>query len=72
MKIIPWLSAASLALVGMAFAQDSNTLTVEGEQFVSETAAPAHMENVSTIYSGWRFRTPETQALQIDDFETRQ
>lgn len=69
MKIIPWMSAASLALAGMAFAQDSNTLTVEGDELVSETAAPEHMEYVSTIYSGWRFRTPETQALQIDDFE---
>ena len=36
---------------------------------VTETAAPAHMENFDTIYSGWRFRTDETQALQIDDFD---
>ncbi|MEO0918536.1 MAG: sulfur oxidation c-type cytochrome SoxA [Pseudomonadota bacterium] len=69
MKIIPWMAAATLGFASVAVAQDSNTLVVEGEEMVSETAAPAHLENISTIYSGWRFRTPETQALQIDDFE---
>lgn len=69
MKIIPWMSAATIALAGMATAQDSNTLVVEGEEFISEAAAPAYLENLSTIYSGWRFRTPETQSLQMDDFE---
>lgn len=65
----------SLALVGLmmtgttALAQDNSTLSIEGETLVTETAAPAHLEGVSTIYSGWRFRTPETQALQIDDFD---
>jgi sulfur-oxidizing protein SoxA len=36
---------------------------------ITESAAPAHMENVDTIYSGWRFRTDDTQALQLDDFD---
>ncbi len=61
--------AAALAIPGVAAAQDSNTLTVEGQPMVTEVAAPDHMENMSTIYSGWRFRTPETQSLQMDDFE---
>ena len=57
-------------IAGGAWAQDSSTLTVEGEEILTETAAPAHLDGVfSTIYSGWRFRTPETQALQTDDFE---
>ena len=52
-----------------AVAQDDNALYVEGEKFVTETAAPDHVDGLRTIYSGWRFRTPETQALQMDDFE---
>lgn len=69
MKLRTLLVAAGLLVSGNVYAQDSNTLTVEGQVFVSETKAPEHLENLDTIYSGWRFRTPETQALQIDDFE---
>ena len=69
MKIIPLMSAALIGLGGAALAQDSSTLIVEGETLVTETTAPAHVEAFSTIYSGWRFRTPETQALQTDDFD---
>ena len=45
------------------------SLEIDGESFVTEAAAPAHMENVDTIYSGWVFRTDETQTLQLDDFD---
>ncbi|MEQ9261322.1 MAG: sulfur oxidation c-type cytochrome SoxA [Roseovarius sp.] len=49
---------------------DEDELVVNGEiEMVTEAAAPAHMENIDTIYSGWRFRSDETQALQMDDFE---
>ena len=63
--------AAVLAVfaASAASAQDDNALSIDGLEIVTETAAPAHLENVDTIYSGWRFRTPETQALQTDDFE---
>ncbi len=50
-------------------AQDSNRLSIDGTSIVTEAAAPAHMENVDTIYSGWRFRSMETQALEMDDFD---
>ncbi|MFK7881799.1 MAG: sulfur oxidation c-type cytochrome SoxA [Roseobacter sp.] len=63
------MAATIIGVSGAAWAQDNNSLTVEGEPILTETAAPAHLENVSTIYSGWRFRTPETQALQTDDFD---
>ncbi|MEP1198804.1 sulfur oxidation c-type cytochrome SoxA [Tateyamaria sp.] len=69
MNLKPWMAAAFIGMAGAAFAQDDNTLSIDGETFVTETAAPSHLENLSTIYSGWRFRTPETQALQIDDFD---
>jgi sulfur-oxidizing protein SoxA len=69
MYIKPVMAAAIIGLAGVAAAQDDNSLTIEGQAMVTETAAPAHMEGMSTIYSGWRFRTPETQALQMDDFD---
>ncbi|WP_108839322.1 sulfur oxidation c-type cytochrome SoxA [Tateyamaria sp. Alg231-49] len=69
MNLKPWITVAVAGFAGMAFAQDSSTLSIEGDAFVTETAAPAHMENVDTIYSGWRFRSSETQALETDDFD---
>jgi sulfur-oxidizing protein SoxA len=65
---------AALATAGMvagASAQpDDDKLVINGDiEVVTEADAPAHMENIDTIYSGWRFRTDETQALETDDFE---
>jgi L-cysteine S-thiosulfotransferase len=54
---------------GAVLADQDATLEIDGEGFVIETAAPAHMENVDTIYSGWIFRTDETQVFQEDDFD---
>ena len=49
---------------------DEDKLVVNGEiEMITATDAPEHMENVSTIYSGWRFRSDETQAFQVDDFD---
>jgi len=63
--------AAVLAVMAAttAFAGEDATLEIDGEAFVTQTAAPAHMENVDTIYSGWTFRADETQQLQTDDFD---
>jgi sulfur-oxidizing protein SoxA len=65
-------TAAALIFIagsGSAFADaDDNTLVIEGEKLVSEAPAPEGVE-VEKIYSGWRFRSPETQSLQMDDFE---
>ena len=45
-------------------------MIINGEiSLVHETEAPAHLENISTIYSGWNYRAKETQALQLDDFD---
>lgn len=65
---------ALVAAAGFAAAAwadpDEDQLTVNGEiEIVTEAAAPAHMENIDTIYSGWRFRSDETQAFQMDDFD---
>ncbi len=69
MTIKPWITAALTVLAGGAFAQDDATLVIDGQTMVTEVAAPAHMENVDTLYSGWRFRASETQALELDDFD---
>ncbi len=74
MKKFVGLSVTVTALIvsaGVSYAQaDDDNLVINNElQMVTETEAPAHMEWVDTIYSGWRFRTDETQALQIDDFD---
>jgi len=69
MKAVIKLTALALAFASPSFAQDESALSIEGAPMVTEAAAPAHMENVDTIYSGWRFRTQETQALEMDDFD---
>lgn len=62
---------AIIALVSPAMAQDDAKLIVNGEiELVTRTEAPAHLEGaLREIRSGWTFRTAETQALQMDDFE---
>ncbi len=63
------LVAASL-MVSAAYADENAPLIINGEiEIVTRTAAPDHVEYLSEIRSGWTFRTEETQALQMDDFE---
>nr|WP_235868574.1 sulfur oxidation c-type cytochrome SoxA [Phycocomes zhengii] len=52
-----------------ASADENATLIVNGEiEMVTRTAAPDHVP-LGEIRSGWTFRTGETQALQMDDFD---
>ena len=63
-------SAAIVALsAGFASAQDDSILAVDGDVIKTRAAAPAFAENLDTVYSGWHFRSGETQSLQMDDFE---
>ena len=66
-------TALALVLAGSALADigDDESLVVNGEiEMITETEAPEHLEgHLSTIYSGWRFRSDETQAMQMDDFD---
>jgi sulfur-oxidizing protein SoxA len=42
----------------------------EDIEMVTKAAAPAHVADVlDEVMSGWHFRSDETQALQMDDFE---
>lgn len=64
---------ATVALSGATFADPhpDAELIIEGElQLVTRTTPPEHISHVfSEIYSGWLFRTDETRALQMDDFD---
>ena len=62
-------AVAGLVVAGSAVADpDNNKLTIEGKGISTDAAAPAGSP-FDKLYSGWRFRTIETQALQMDDFE---
>ena len=67
-KILPTIMGL-VAIPFVALAGEDSQLTINEEPFVTSVAAPAHLENVDTIFSGWVFRTDETQALQMDDFD---
>ncbi|MDD9717021.1 sulfur oxidation c-type cytochrome SoxA [Dinoroseobacter sp. PD6] len=75
MKTLSLKAAFSIATAVTAFglgtaAHAIDELVINGEEkLVTETAAPAHLENMSTIRSGWTFRTDETKSLQMDDFD---
>ena len=63
-------SVLALSCASLAFAGEDATLVINEElEMVTKTAAPSHMEEVDEIFSGWTFRTDETQALQLDDFD---
>ncbi|RYG89373.1 sulfur oxidation c-type cytochrome SoxA [Loktanella sp. IMCC34160] len=65
--------AAAAMIVGAqgALAQDADSLTINGEiDIVTEAPAAAHLDGaLRTVYSGWRFRSDETQAMEMDDFD---
>lgn len=68
------LIGATLFMVTMPVAgicdPDEDSLVVNDDiSMITEADAPAHLENIDTIYSGWRFRSDETQAVQMDDFD---
>ena len=71
MKLIKIILAMAglVATPIVTIAGEDSQLTINEQPFVTSVAAPAHLENVDTIYSGWTFRTDETQALQMDDFD---
>ncbi|MDH5797022.1 MAG: sulfur oxidation c-type cytochrome SoxA [Paracoccaceae bacterium] len=53
-----------------AAADENANLVLNGEiEMTVRAPAPAHLENLSEIFSGWVFRSDETQAMQLDDFD---
>ncbi|MCL4141773.1 UNVERIFIED_CONTAM: hypothetical protein GTU68_019822 [Idotea baltica] len=54
----------------MAFADEDADLLINGDLEITVRApAPAHLENLDDIFSGWVYRSSETQAFQMDDFD---
>lgn len=60
--------AGAVALTASA-APDEDKLVIDGTVIPTEVAAPEGHPLGDTLYSGWRFRSDETQALQADDFD---
>lgn len=65
------IATAALTSAAIADPHPDAELIIEGElQLVTRAAAPAHLDGaLPEIYSGWLFRTDETRALQMDDFD---
>ncbi|MBV7379157.1 sulfur oxidation c-type cytochrome SoxA [Maritimibacter dapengensis] len=71
-KLLQGIAAVALAAsAGTAQAEDVIGFELNGETpIVVETDAPAHLDGaLSTIRSGWTFRDPATQAMEMDDFD---
>jgi sulfur-oxidizing protein SoxA len=48
---------------------DEEVMVLDSGQTVVTDLKPADDHPLDHLYSGWRFRTKETQSLQLDDFE---
>ena len=61
---------AGALVLAPAGADEGAELVLNGEtEMVVRTAAPAHVEAMDEIRSGWTYRSAETQAMQMDDFD---
>jgi len=68
--LITGVTTVAILAAAAVHADEEANLVVNGEiEITVRTEAPAHLENLSSIYSGWVFRSTETQAFQMDDFE---
>ena len=63
--------AATVALFAGSASAESHAapmLVVDGVELNTSAPAPDYLD-IDEVISGWVFRTPETQALQLDDFD---
>ncbi|WP_293451649.1 sulfur oxidation c-type cytochrome SoxA [Planktotalea sp.] len=68
------MTAVAVVLLAPTFAYadaDDDTMVLnEDISMVTKTAAPAHLSDaLDEVMSGWHFRSDETQAMQLDDFD---
>lgn len=68
---ISMASVVAFGLTAPVMADEDAELVVNGEiNMVTKTAAAPHLsDNLDEVLSGWRFRSDETQAMQMDDFD---
>lgn len=69
-----YAAVAALAIAAPAAMADPHPdaeLIIDGElHIITDAPAGEHVSHIfDTIYSGWRYRTDETRALQMDDFD---
>lgn len=68
-KFLKTTALVTLA-AGAAQADEEANLVINGDIEITVRAdAPAHVDGLSEVLSGWVFRSDETQAFQMDDFE---
>lgn len=60
---------AVAAVASGASAEDMANLVINGETQITTHAEPVAGSPLSEVLSGWTFRSEETQALEMDDFE---
>ena len=71
-KTMSLIGAVALALPTFGMADpDDDTLVINGEIAITTKApAPAHLSDaLDEVMSGWHFRSDETQAMEMDDFD---
>ena len=72
-KAMTAIAALAVSLPALVAADpDDDVLVINGEtEIITKAPAPAFMEDtgIDTIMSGWHFRSDETQALEMDDFD---
>ena len=71
MKTITKLTVAMAVMGTSALAQnvEDNFMINEETEITVKADAPAHVDGLSTIYSGWAFRGEGTRIMQMDDFD---
>ncbi len=67
-NLIASTAAAFVLVTGVASADENAVLEIDGQVMITRAPAPDHM-NIDEVISGWVFRSDETQALEMDDFE---
>ena len=71
-KTMSLIGAVALALPTFGMADpDDDTLVINGDIAITTKApAPAHLSDaLDEVMSGWHFRSDETQAMEMDDFD---
>lgn len=71
-RLVQMVATASVAmgLAVSAHAQEEPKLVINGElEMITHAIPPAYIDGLDESISGWVFRTKETQALQLDDFD---
>ncbi len=69
MRVSIAILAMALGATGAYSGEDASLTLEDGQSLTIRTDAPPHTENLSEITSGWVYRSDETQALQLDDFD---